>query len=230
MIEPTISDNIAKLFERVRLAAQKSQRDKATVKVLAVSKTRPCEDIRTAHEYGLSEFGENYLQEALEKIEELSDLALTWHFIGPLQSNKCKLIAQSFDWVHSVDRVKTARILSEQRPTHLPPLQICIQVNISREDSKSGASLEELPLLAKELRRLPGVTLRGLMAIPAPADNFEYQCGEFARLRTVMEDLKDIVPEMDTLSMGMSRDMEAAIAEGSTMVRIGTDIFGPRNK
>ncbi len=230
MTEPTISDNIAKLFERVRLAAQKNQRDKATVKVLAVSKTRPCEAIRTAHEYGLSEFGENYLQEALEKIEELSDLELTWHFIGPIQSNKCKLIAENFDWVHSVDRAKTARILSEQRPTHLPPLQICIQVNISREYSKSGVSLEELPFLAKELRRLPGITLRGLMAIPAPTDDFEYQSGEFARLRTAMENLKDIVPEMDTLSMGMSQDMEAAIAEGSTMVRIGTDVFGPRNK
>ena len=183
-----------------------------------------------AHECGLSEFGENYLQEALEKIEELSDLELSWHFIGPIQSNKTKLIAENFDWVHSVDRAKIARRLSEQRPTHLPPLQTCIQVNISREYSKSGVSLEELPFLAKELRRLPGITLRGLMAIPAEADDFEYQSGEFARLRTAMENLKDIVPEMDTLSMGMSRDMEAAIAEGSTMVRIGTDIFGPRNK
>jgi len=230
MNEPTISDNIAKLLERVRLAAQKSQRDKATVKVLAVSKTRAAEAIRIAHKCGLSEFGENYLQEAIEKIEELSDLPLTWHFIGPIQSNKTKLIAENFAWVHSVDRAKIARRLSEQRPTHLPPLQTCIQVNISREFSKSGVSLEELPFLAKELRRLPGITLRGLMAIPAATDDFEYQSGEFAKLRTAMENLKDIVPEIDTLSMGMSQDMEAAIAEGSTLVRVGTDIFGPRNK
>ncbi|MFK8047341.1 MAG: YggS family pyridoxal phosphate-dependent enzyme [Halioglobus sp.] len=230
MTEPIISDNIAKLLERVRLAAQKSQRDKATVKVLAVSKTRPSEAIRRAHECGLSDFGENYLQEALEKVEELSDLELNWHFIGPIQSNKTKLIAENFDWVHSIDRAKVARRLSEQRPTHLPPLQTCIQVNISREYSKSGVSLEELPFLAKELRRLPGITLRGLMAIPAETDDFEYQSGEFGRLRTAMENLKDIVPEMDTLSMGMSQDMEAAITEGSTMVRIGTAIFGPRNK
>ena len=162
-----LSDNIAKLIQRVRLSATKSQRRESDILLLAVSKTRPAGDIRVAHACGLTDFGESYLQEALQKIEELQDLDLVWHFIGPIQSNKTRTIAENFDWVHSVDRGKIARRLSAQRPPALAPLQVCIQVNISGEDSKSGVSLEALPPLAEEVMALPGLQLRGLMAIPA---------------------------------------------------------------
>lgn len=229
MCEQTISDNIAKLVERLRLTAQKSQRDEADIRLLAVSKTRPAEAIRLACQSGLSEFGENYLQEALEKIHLLRDLPLTWHFIGPIQSNKTRPIAEHFDWVHSIDRSRIARRLSEQRPAHLSPLQVCIQVNISGEASKSGVDPAELPALARDMLELPGLQLRGLMAIPAATKSFEQQRNAFARVRGALEELRELAPDLDTLSMGMSGDMEAAIAEGATLVRIGTDIFGPRN-
>ena len=157
-------------------------------------------------------------------------MSLTWHFIGPIQSNKTRPIAEHFDWVHSIDRSRIARRLSEQRPAHLAPLQTCIQVNISGEASKSGVDPIDLPTLAKDMLEMPGITLRGLMAIPAATRDPEQQRDAFARVRGALEELREIAPDLDTLSMGMSGDMEAAIAEGSTMVRIGTDIFGPRNR
>jgi pyridoxal phosphate enzyme (YggS family) len=182
--------------------------------------------IRAAASLGLSQFGENYLQEALEKMAALTDLPLTWHFIGPMQSNKTRAIAEHFDWVHSIDRLKIARRLSEQRPPHLPPLQVCLQVNVSGEASKSGVSPGALAELAAAVSELPGLRLRGLMAIPAATEDLTAQHAAFASLRRAMASLQ--MPALDTLSMGMSGDLEAAIAEGATIVRVGTDIFGPR--
>ncbi len=225
-----LPDNISKVLRRVRLSAEKSQRQASDIVVLAVSKTRPPEDIRTAHAAGLREFGESYLQEAVAKIEQLQDLDLVWHFVGPIQSNKTRAIAAHFDWVHSVDRLKIARRLSEQRPAEMPPLNICLQVNISAEESKSGVDLQQLPQLAREVAALPRLELRGLMAIPAPSEDFAQQRQAFATLRHALEGLRDVAPHMDTLSMGMSGDLEAAIAEGSTLIRVGTAIFGPRQR
>ena len=225
----SIPDNIATLLNRVRLAAQKSQRGTEDICVVAASKTRSSDTIRSAHQCGLRDFGENYLQEALEKIEALADLNLCWHFIGPIQSNKTRPIAEHFSWVHSVDRAKIARRLSEQRPPEMQPLQILLQVNISGEASKSGALPEDLPLLVEEIRGLPRINLRGLMAIPAATSNQSQQSQPFARMRQLLQELQVIAPEMDSLSMGMSSDLEAAIAQGATFVRVGTDIFGPRD-
>ncbi|PZQ36493.1 MAG: YggS family pyridoxal phosphate-dependent enzyme, partial [Ectopseudomonas oleovorans] len=198
----------------------------ADIGLLAVSKTKPAEAIREAHAAGLRDFGENYLQEALEKQTQLADLPLIWHFIGPIQSNKTRPIAEHFDWVHSVDRLKIAQRLSEQRPAHLPALNICLQVNISGEDSKSGCSPEELTALARAVVALPNLRLRGLMAIPEPTDDVAAQHAAFARLRQLRDEL---ALNLDTLSMGMSHDLEAAIAEGATWVRIGTALFGARD-
>ena len=225
-----LSNNITKLLDRVRLSAEKSQRQASDIVVLAVSKTRPAEDIRAAHSAGLSQFGESYLQEAVEKIAQLEDLDLTWHFVGPIQSNKTRPIAAHFDWVHSVDRARIARRLSAQRPDEMAPLQVCLQVNISGEMSKSGVSLGDLPALAQDVVALPRLQLRGLMAIPAPTPDLSEQRRAFAALRQTMEELRDIAPGMDTLSMGMSGDLEAAIAEGATLIRVGTAIFGPRQR
>ncbi|VXA92205.1 putative enzyme [Pseudomonas sp. 8BK] len=211
---------------RIREAAQASQRDCATVGLLAVSKTKPAAAIRQAFAAGTRNFGENYLQEALEKQAELSDLPLTWHFIGPIQSNKTKPIAEHFAWVHSVDRLKIAQRLSDQRPAHLPPLNICLQVNVSGEASKSGCNPDELPALAQAVTQLPNLRLRGLMTIPEPTDDPSEQRAAFARLRELQQDLN---LDLDTLSMGMSHDLEAAIAEGATWVRIGTALFGARD-
>ena len=222
----TIAENIAKVGARIREAAQASQRNFADIGLLAVSKTKPAEAIREAHAAGLRDFGENYLQEALEKQAALSDLPLIWHFIGPIQSNKTRPIAEHFDWVHSVDRLKIAQRLSDQRPAHLAPLNICLQVNVSGEDSKSGCSPEELPELAQAIATLPNLKLRGLMAIPEPTDDIAAQHAAFARLRQLRDDLG---LQLDTLSMGMSHDLEAAIAEGATWVRIGTALFGARD-
>lgn len=230
MDERLLSDNIAKLLERVRLAAEKSQRVTRDILVLAVSKNHPCEAIRAAYRQGLREFGESYLQEALAKITELEALPLVWHFIGPIQSNKTRAIAENFDWVHSVDRQKIARRLSDHRPGNLPDLQLCLQVNISGEASKSGVSLEELPQLVRDVTVLPRLRLRGLMAIPAPSDDPAKQREAFAEVRRALEKMRTIAPGMDTLSMGMSNDLEAAIAEGATILRIGTGIFGSRNR
>ena len=230
MNEQQLAHNIANLLERVRLSAEKSQRCADDILLLAVSKTRPEQDIRSAHKCGLREFGESYLQEALDKIEALQDLDLVWHFIGPIQSNKTRPIASNFHWVHSVDRAKIARRLSEQRPPGLPPLQVCLQVNISAEQSKSGVAPEQLPQLAQEVAQLPRLQLRGLMAIPAATQDSLQQRKAFAQLRREFEQLQLQLPGLDTLSMGMSGDMESAIAEGATILRIGSAMFGPRNR
>ena len=235
MEQPDIAANIAKLHRRLSLAAAKIQKRPEEITVLAVSKTRPAAMIRTAHACGLSAFGENYLQEALDKMAELTDLPITWHFIGPIQSNKTRDIAAHFHWVHSVDRLKVARRLDDQRPAGLPPLQVCLQVNISGEASKSGVAPADLPDLAAATLALPRLRLRGLMAIPAPSEVEHEQRLAFARLRGLQESLNEQLPRvddepaLDTLSMGMSADLEAAIAEGSNLVRIGTDLFGPRS-
>jgi pyridoxal phosphate enzyme (YggS family) len=222
----TIAENISTLAERIHNAAQAAQRDPASVALLAVSKTKPASDLREAYAAGLRDFGENYLQEALGKQTELSDLPLIWHFIGPIQSNKTRAIAENFAWVHSVDRLKIAQRLSEQRPADLPPLNICIQVNVSGEASKSGCTPEDLPALAQAISALPHLRLRGLMAIPEPTEDSDEQNAAFAAVRTLQDQLN--LP-LDTLSMGMSHDLEAAIAQGATWVRIGTALFGARN-
>lgn len=230
MDEQLLAGNIARLLQRVRLAAQKSQYRNSDILVVAVSKGRGAQAIREAHACGLADFGENYLSEALRKMSELQDLPLVWHFIGPIQSNKTAQLAQHFTWIHSVDRAKVAHRLNEQRPPHLPPLQVCLQVNISGEASKSGTTLDELPQLARTVLGLERLTLRGLMAIPAPSADTREQHEAFGRLRRVFEDLKSIAPDIDTLSMGMSDDMDAAILEGATIIRVGTAIFGPRDR
>ncbi|RRU90661.1 YggS family pyridoxal phosphate-dependent enzyme [Stutzerimonas kunmingensis] len=222
----TIEKNIAKVAARIREAAQAVGRDPASVGLLAVSKTQPAAAIREAAEAGVRDFGENYLQEALDKQAELSELPLTWHFIGPIQSNKTKSIAEHFDWVHSVDRLKIAQRLSDQRPAELSPLNICLQVNVSGEASKSGCAPEELLQLAQAVAAMPQLRLRGLMCIPAPSEDPAEQRAAFARLRALRDELP--LP-LDTLSMGMSQDLEAAIAEGATWVRIGTALFGARD-
>ena len=222
----TIAENIAKVRERIREAEQACGRPSGSVALLAVSKTKPAADIREAHAAGLDDFGENYLQEALGKQVELADLALTWHFIGPIQSNKTRPIAEHFHWVHSVDRLKVAERLSAQRPADLPPLNVCLQVNVSGEDSKSGCAPGELPALARAVAALPNLKLRGLMAIPEPTEDVAAQRAAFARLRELLTALN---LGLDTLSMGMSHDLEAAVAEGATWVRIGTALFGARD-
>lgn len=230
MDKQQLSHNVAQLFSRVRRSAEKSQFSNSDILVVAVSKTRPASHIRWAYESGLSHFGENYLQEALSKIDELRDLPLCWHFIGPIQSNKTLSIAEHFDWVHSVDREKVARRLSDQRSPHKSPLQVCLQVNVSGEDSKSGVTLAALPDLAKTVLALPGLKLRGLMTIPAAGSDEKQQRQDFAAMRAALSELQALAPGLDTLSMGMSADLEAAIAEGATLVRVGTALFGPRNR
>lgn len=222
----TIAANISTLEQRIRDAALAAKREPASVGLLAVSKTKPADDLREAHAAGLQHFGENYLQEALGKQQQLADLPLCWHFIGPIQSNKTRAIAEHFDWVHSVDRLKIAQRLSEQRPGHLAPLNICIQLNVSGEASKSGCTAEDLPALAEAIAGLPRLKLRGLMAIPEPTDDLAAQRAAFARVRALQAQLPQA---LDTLSMGMSHDLEAAIAEGATWVRIGTALFGARD-
>ncbi|MGW8463553.1 YggS family pyridoxal phosphate-dependent enzyme [Pseudomonas sp. CLCA07] len=222
----TIADNIAQVSSRIRAAALAAQRDEHSVQLLAVSKTKPAEALREAYAAGLRDFGENYLQEALGKQLELADLPLIWHFIGPIQSNKTRAIAEHFAWVHSVDRLKIAQRLSEQRPADLPPLNICIQVNVSGEASKSGCTPADLPALANAISELPRLTLRGLMAIPEPTDDRAEQDAAFAAVQNLQASLN--LP-LDTLSMGMSHDLESAIAQGATWVRIGTALFGARD-
>lgn len=229
---PKIDDNIKHLLQRIASAAENCGRAADEVTLLAVSKTQPAPAIRAAWAEGLHAFGENYLQEALEKMAQLGDLGIEWHFIGPIQSNKTRDIAEHFDWVHSVDREKVARRLSEQRPPHLPPLNVCIQVNISGETSKSGAEPDEVASLALHVAQLPGLRLRGLMAIPEPAGDLQKQREPFFRLRQLLDTLRALSPalaRLDTLSMGMTGDLEAAIMEGATMVRVGTAIFGERH-
>jgi hypothetical protein len=225
-----LANNIAELLQRVSRSAQKSQYGNRDILLVAASKTRSAEDIRAAHACGLRDFGESYLQEALQKIGELQDLPLVWHFIGPIQSNKTAAIAEHFDWVHSIDRAKIARRLSEQRPAGLPPLNVCLQVNISGEESKSGVTLAELPPLARAVLELPRLKLRGLMAIPAATSDAAQQRETFGQMRSTLAELSSLTPDLDTLSMGMSNDMEVAIMEGATIVRVGTGIFGPRDR
>ncbi|QXG24224.1 YggS family pyridoxal phosphate-dependent enzyme [Pseudomonas viridiflava] len=222
----TIAANISTLEQRIRTASLAAQRDPTSVGLLAVSKTKPSSALREAYAAGLRDFGENYLQEALGKQAELADLPLCWHFIGPIQSNKTRAIAENFAWVHSVDRLKIAQRLSEQRPEGLEPLNICIQVNVSGEASKSGCTPEDLPALAAAISALPRLKLRGLMAIPEPTEDQAEQAAAFAAVRALQDQLD--LP-LDTLSMGMSHDLEAAIAQGATWVRIGTALFGARD-
>jgi len=224
-----IAVNLRQINTLIVELCQQYQRDPNDISLLAVSKTKPAEDIRSAFNAGQRSFGENYLQEALQKIQALHDLPIEWHFIGSIQSNKTRELAENFAWVHSVDRLKVARRLSEQRPDSMPPLNICLQVNISEEKSKSGLLLKELSALVTEVVKLPNITLRGLMAIPAKADTLTAQRATFNKIRQALEMLQKSHPEINTLSMGMSNDMEAAIAEGSTILRIGTAIFGARN-
>ena len=225
----TIPANLQAVLAGIHAAAEKFGRNPDDISLLAVSKTWPASDVRVAAAAGQRAFGENYVQEGVEKADELASLGLTWHFIGPLQSNKSRRVAETFDWVHTVDRLKIAQRLSEQRPDNLPPLQICLQVNISGEETKSGMRLSELPGLALQVVQLPRLRLRGLMAIPAALDNFEAQRESFRVLREAYERLRRDGLPLDTLSMGMSHDYEAAIAEGATLVRVGTAIFGARS-
>jgi hypothetical protein len=225
----TIAQNIQSVRKQIRELETKYGRPSGSVQLLAVSKTRPIEDINDALSENQLHFGENYLQDALTKIDASTESDIEWHFIGPIQSNKTRQIAENFQWVHTIDRLKIAQRLSEQHGAELPPLNICIQVNVSDEDSKSGVSLDEALPFAKQIASLPNITLRGLMTIPASSNDFEQQRKPFQILRKLKDKIQSEGIALDTLSMGMSNDMEAAIAEGSTMVRIGTAIFGARN-
>ncbi len=229
----SITSNLQEVWHAVKAATEQAGRDPSSVSILAVSKTFGPEAVIEAAGGGQVAFGENYLQEALDKQQAIQtlrpDLALEWHFIGPIQSNKTRPIAEHFAWAHAVDREKIACRLSEQRPPDLPPLNICLQVNVSGEASKSGISPEDLPALAKVVATLPNLRLRGLMAIPEPAEDFESQRKPFELMRSLQQQLAAMGIMTDTLSMGMSADMVAAIAEGATIVRIGTAIFGKRD-
>lgn len=224
-----IASNLQAVNDAIAQAARAAQRGAEDIKLLAVSKVFPAAAVREAFQAGQRAFGENYVQEALKKIEALRDLPLEWHFIGPIQSNKTRDIAERFAWVHSVDRLKIAERLSAQRPQNLPPLNVCIQVNVSGEASKSGVAPDALVALARAVARLPRLKLRGLMAIPAPAEDLQAQRVPFARLRGLLQHLNAQGLELDTLSMGMSHDLEAAVLEGATIVRVGTAIFGQRD-
>ncbi|MEZ5536571.1 MAG: YggS family pyridoxal phosphate-dependent enzyme [Thiolinea sp.] len=225
----TIYENLQTIGERIRDAEQTYGREPGSVRLLAVSKRHPTTAITEAIAYGQTAFGENYAQEMAEKAAELGKTDIEWHFIGPVQSNKTRQIAEIAHWVHTVDRLKIARRLGEQKPVAAEPVNICLQVNISAEPSKSGVSPAELPELAEQVAQLPGIRLRGLMAIPAPEADSDRQRKTFAELRRLQEQLISSGLNLDTLSMGMTDDMEAAIAEGATIVRIGTAIFGARD-
>ena len=228
MISTDVQHNISAVDRRIRAAEDAAGRPTGSVSLLAVSKTKPPDQVREAYKSGLTAFGENYAQEMAEKARDLADLPLSWHFIGPIQSNKTAIIAEVSDWVHSVDRLKIARRLSEQRPPEKGPLNILLQVKTSDEDSKSGVLPEALPELIAAIAELPHLMLRGLMTIPAPTHDTMLQRQPFRVLRETLLSLQPAQPELDTLSMGMSGDLEAAIAEGATLVRVGTDIFGAR--
>ena len=224
-----VTDNIHTAQEQIGELEQQSGRPRGSVTLLAVSKRQSVAKIREAAAAGVRDFGENYLQEAIEKQRQLEDLPkLIWHFIGPIQSNKTRGISENFDWVHSVDRSKIARRLSEQRPPHLKPLSICIQINLSEEDTKSGTTTTQAADLCALTDSLENIRLRGLMAIPAPSENADEQRKNFMALSRLFNTLKSKHPSMDTLSMGMSNDYGPAILQGSTMIRLGTALFGPR--
>jgi pyridoxal phosphate enzyme (YggS family) len=224
----TIASNLQAMHDAISIAAVEAGRHANDIKLLAVSKTFAPDALREAYRAGQMCFAESYVQEALDKIAALQDLPIIWHYIGPIQSNKTRAIAENFTWVHSVDRLKIAERLSEQRPAHLPPLQICLQVNISLEASKSGVLPDETGALAHAIAQLPNLELRGLMTVPAPVEDVPAQRQPFAQLRKLRDQLNQQGLQLDTLSMGMSHDFAAAIAEGATIVRIGTAIFGDR--
>lgn len=228
-----IKNNIQQVREQIDHASQKCGRLADSVQLIAVSKTKPIEAIADAIAAGQQAFGENYVQEGVEKIDYFAqhhpEARIEWHFIGPIQSNKTRLIAEHFDWVHSVDRLKIAKRLSEQRPAHLPPLNVLVQVNTSGEASKSGLTVDNAIALIEDIRALPGLNVRGLMSIPQPETDYRRQCAAFEPLSNAFHALREQTESIDTLSMGMSGDMEAAIACGSTMVRVGTAIFGARD-
>lgn len=228
---PGITENLKAVCARIDAAGRKYGRSEGAVSLLAVSKTWPATSVRAAFFAGQRRFGENYVQEGIEKVEALADLPLEWHFIGPVQSNKTRLIASHFAWVHSVDRLKIAQRLSEQRPAELPPLKICLQVNVSGEASKSGIDPAGLPALAEAIAELPRIELAGLMCIPEPSPDEDLLRSRFRQLLTLRDELRATsgLP-LDTLSMGMSDDLELAIAEGATLVRVGSAIFGARPK
>ncbi len=229
MSNSLVGQRLAQVRERLTASARRCERDPASITLIAVSKTRPAEEVRAAFEAGQHAFGENYLQEALPKMEALADLPLEWHYIGRIQSNKTRDIAARFHWVHALASLKHARRLSQQRPGELPPLNLCIQVNISGEASKGGVSPDQAGELAAEVARLPNLRLRGLMTMPPAGSSKGEQHRIFAALRQLKEQINtELGLALDSLSMGMSGDMETAICEGATMVRIGTAIFGPR--
>lgn len=224
-----IASALTALRARISELERRYERPAGSVGLVAVSKTKPVEAVAAAHEAGQRHFGENQLQDAHTKIEALRGLDIVWHFIGPIQSNKTRGIAEAFAWVHSLDRIKIARRLNDQRPEGMPPLEVCIQVNVSGEATKSGISMERLGEFTSVVSALPRLRLRGLMTIPKPSDDFDVQRLPFRRLRQALVQLNQSGLDLDTLSMGMTDDMEAAIAEGATWIRIGTAIFGPRN-
>ena len=224
-----VTDNLRKIRDLLAISAVEAERDPATVKLLAVSKKQPLDKILAAASLGQRDFGENTVQEGVDKILATVESGLTWHFIGHLQSNKTRAVAENFDWVHSIDKLKVAKRLSQQRPAALPPLNVCLQVNIDDEPGKSGVSIDALPELAAACMELANIRLRGLMCLPMIRQAFEEQRRPFARLRELACTLRDMGIDTDTLSMGMSDDYRAAIFEGATIVRIGTAIFGERN-
>ncbi|MCM2678910.1 YggS family pyridoxal phosphate-dependent enzyme [Echinimonas agarilytica] len=224
----TLTERFAAANDQVQFAAQKFGRAPNSVKMLAVSKTKPVSEIEQVAALGQLDFGENYSQEAIEKAQRLSHLELNWHFIGPIQSNKTKGLAEHMAWVHTISRDKIAQRLNDQRPSSLPALNICIQVNVSQEDQKAGVSIEQLPQLVSQIETLPNLSLRGLMAIVENTNDTQRLTEQFATMRSLFNALKAEHPSVDTLSMGMSQDLELAIQHGSTMVRIGTAIFGQR--
>lgn len=222
--------HLKKVKQRIKEAIKVANRPENSVRLIAVSKTKPATDVEQVYDAGQTEFGENYLQEAIDKITALKHLEqIKWHFIGAIQSNKTRPIAEHFDWVHSIDRLKIAKRLSEQRSNEQAPLNICLQVNISNEENKAGISLAEVPALAREVNRLNNIKLRGLMAIPLKTNNAAEQHNYFKQLKDCLDSLNTEGMQLDTLSMGMSNDMEAAISEGATMIRVGTAIFGERS-
>jgi len=223
-----ILSNLQAVHAAIDQAALMAQRDAAQISLLAVSKTVPATVVREAYSAGQQAFGENFVQEALDKMHDLRDLPLQWHFIGPIQSNKTRAIAENFSWAHSVDRFKIAQRLSEQRPTNLPPLNVCLQINVSGESTKGGVAPDEAEELAHAIAILPRLKLRGLMAIPAPAEELAVQRAAFTKMRELLMRLNNAGLNLDTLSMGMSHDLTAAIMEGATIVRVGTTIFGSR--
>ena len=226
---PSIAENVSLVRARIERACQISQRDPAEITLIAVSKTKPAEAIQEAFLHGVRDFGENYLQEALEKIQALRDIAPCWHYIGRIQSSKTREIATHFDWAHTVDRLKIASRLSKQRPSSLKPLNICLQINISAEPNKGGIAADQMIELARPVSEMPGLCLRGLMGMPAADSSPALQRENFSALHKLLAQLREVAPGADTLSMGMSADLEAAIDCGSTMVRVGRAIFGERH-